>query len=155
MQDFIIGIDEAGNEVELTQNGDCTLSWPNEDKTSENVVIGIPVTSTIQLSRLYHRKNFGPYAGNAEIRGNTYINNLLVGLEDTSTMDIAIAITGHASFSQDLTEDRSLDAEYMHCRVGGRNTETTITLSSDDSSNFRIVGIDWEGFYYNRTGRMS
>ena len=129
--------------------------FPVHWKTGENIIIGLPVASTIILSQLYHRKNFGPYAGQAEVRGQTYINNLLLGLEDTTTMDIAIAITGHTSFSQDLTEVRSLDAEYMHCRVGGRNTETTITLSSSDASNFKIVGIDWEGIYYNRTRRMS
>jgi len=152
---IIIGIDESGNEQTLTPNGDGTASWPTDDVSSQNVVVGIPVTSTIQLSRLFHRKNFGPYAGAAETRGNTYVNNLWVGLEDTTTMAIAIAITGHASFSQDLTEVRSLDGEFMHCRVGARNTEATITFSSADGTNFKLVGIDWEGTFYNRTRRMS
>ncbi len=119
------------------------------------MIIGLPITSTIELTRLFHRKNFGPNAGNAETRGNTYIDALLLGLEDTTTLAIAVAITGHATFSQDLTEVRSLDAEYMHVRVGGRNTETTLTISSSDASNFKIVGVDWEGSYYNRTRRMS
>ncbi len=150
-----IAIDPDGVEVTLVENGDGTCSWPNVDQTGVNIVMGLSVAASIQLTRLFHRKNFGPFAGRAEVRGATYINNLLVGLEDTSTMAIAIAITGHTTFSQDLTELRSLDGEYMHCRVGGRNTETTITFTSSDATNFKIVGIDWEGIYYNRTRRMS
>ena len=151
----MVAVEADGTETTLTLQGDGTLLLPDRDLTLAPVDVGIPVASTIELTRLFHRKNFGPYAGKAEVRGNTYINNLLVGLEDTSTMAIAIAITGHASFSQDLTELRSLDGEYMYCRVGGRNTETTITFTSSDASNFKIVGIDWEGVYHNRTGRMS
>ena len=152
---ILIGIEPDGTETTLTNNGDGTVTFPTDDKTGVNVTVGIPVASSIILSRFFHRKNFGPFAGDAEVRGHTYINNLLIGLEDTSTMAIAIAITGHVTFSQDLTELRSLDGEFMHVRVGGRNTETTLTLTSSDATNFKLVGIDWEGVYYNRTRRMS
>ena len=151
----LVAVAADGTETALTRQADGTLLFPTTDQTSNNLRVGIGVNSTIVLNKLYHRKNFGPYAGQAETRGQTYINNLLLGIEDTTTMQIAIAITGHTSFTQDLTEVRSLDAEYMHCRIGGRNTEITITLSSSDASNFKIVGFDWEGVYFNRTGRMS
>lgn len=151
----LVAIEPDGTETALTRQEDGTLLFPTTDETSQNIIVGVGVNSTIVLSPLYHRKNFGPYAGKAEIRGNTYINNLLIGLEDTTAMDIAVAITGHTTFNQDLTEVRSLDAEYMHVQVGGRNTETTITFTSNTADNFKIVGIDWEGVYYNRTRRMS
>ena len=152
----IVGIDESGGTQTLTPNGDGTASWPTaDDVTSQNIVVGLPVTSTIQLSKLYHRKDFGPLAGRAEVRGNTYIQSLLLGLESTSVMSMAVAITGHATFTQDLTEPRSLDAEYMHVQVGGRNTETTLTLTHTGGTNFKLVGIDWEGSYYHRIRRTS
>ena len=152
---IVIGVEADGTETVMTNNDDGTVTFPTDDKTGVTVQIGLPVTSTIVLSRLYHRKNFGPLAGRPETRGNTYINNLMLALQDTTTMSIAVAITGHATFNQDLTEVRSLDGEYMHVQVGGRNEETTLTLTSSDASNFKLSGIDWEGVYYNRTRRMS
>ena len=151
----ITAIESDGTETPLTNNEDGTVTFPTEDLTAVNVSIGLPIASSVELTKLFHRKSFGPNAGNAEVRGSTYISSLLLGIEETSNMAIAVAITGHVTFSQDLTEVRSLDAEYMHVRVGGRNTETTLTISSSNASNFRIVGLDWEGLYHNRTRRMS
>jgi hypothetical protein len=151
----IIGIDESGNEQTLTPQGDGTAKWPDADKSGENVVIGIPVASSIELSTLYHRKNFGPFAGQPEMRGATYISLLQLGLLDTTSFTLTVDITGHTSFTQTYAELNSLDAEIFHSRVGGRNTEVTLTISDSTAANFKIVGFDWEGTYYNRTRRLS
>jgi len=151
----VIGIETDGTETTMTNNGDGTVSFPTEDKTGVDLVIGLPVASTIELSKLYHRKNFGPFAGQPEMRGATYISLLQIGLLDTTSITLSVDITGHASFTQTLTEPNSLDAEVFHCRVGGRNNEVTITISDSRATNFKIVGFDWEGIYYNRTRRIS
>jgi len=153
---IIIGIDpNTGEEVILVDNGDGTVTWPTDDKTGINVYIGLPVKSRIVLSPLFHKKDFGPFAGQPEIRGNTYINNLQIGIQDTSALSADVQVIGSLLFTQDLVERRSLDAEYMHVVVGGRNTETTITIRSDTAVSFKIAGFDWEGMYYNRTRRSS
>lgn len=151
----VVGVQVDGTQTALTRTAGGGLLFPDVDVSSENVVVGIPVASTIVLSKLYHRKNFGPFAGQPDMRGATYISLLQLGLLDTTSLTFTVDIEGHVSFTQTYAELSSLDAEIWHQRVGGRNNEVTLTISDSTAANFKIVGFDWEGTYFNRTRRLS
>jgi hypothetical protein len=151
----LVGIDPNGDTQVLTDNGDGTASWIGSDVTGQSVIVGIVIPSSIVLSTLFHRKNFGQFATLAETRGDTYIRNLWIGLDGTTAFSVQVDITGHASFTQDLVEPRSLDEEFMHVHVGGRNSETTITFTNVNGVPFKIVGFDWDGIYHSKIRRVS